>query len=294
MRDPVSRGSGATLCWLAGEVMPLDAARVPLRDRGFLSGEGAFETVRVVRGRPFRLAAHLGRLAAASRALGIEGAAAPLAGAQAAAEALLAARGAEDGVLKIIITAGDPPALAPSLIALAGPPRPLPPGAREEGVGATLAPWPHPGRSPAGGAKTLANLDRSLARRLAAREGAWEAIFLDAGGRVAEGAVTNVFWVRGGALFTPALDLGIVPGIARAAVIALAREAGIPTHEGGFPCDELAGADEAFITNALVGALPLRKIGDRPLARVPGPFTRALAARLEDLVLAETSAARAP
>ena len=58
-------------CWIGGEVMPLDEARVPVRDRGFLFGEGVFETIRIVRGRPWRLEKHVVRMRDAARDLEI-------------------------------------------------------------------------------------------------------------------------------------------------------------------------------------------------------------------------------
>jgi len=198
--------------------------------------------------------------------------------------ALLARARGRDAVLKIVATAGDPPELPPQVLATLGPPRLLPPRAREDGVLAALAPWPHGAPSPLARVKSLACADRILVRRAAFRAGAFDAIFLDAAGHVAEGAATNVFWARGGRLFAPALALGIVPGIARAAVLELA-----PAEEGRFPLADLAGADEAFLTNALAGVLPVRAIGDRPLAAAPGSLTREIAARFEALVGSETS-----
>lgn len=273
----MSGGREPTLCWLRGEILPLDGAVVPARDRGFLFGEGVFETIRVRAGRAWRLGRHLVRLADSAAALGFE---ADETGAARAAEALLERTSGRDGVLKIVATAGDPPALPPQVLATLGPPRPLPPRAREDGVVAALAAWPHGAPSPLARVKSLACADRILARRAASRAGAFDAIFLDAAGHVAEGAATNVFWVRGGRLFTPALALGIVPGIARAAVLELG-----PADEGRFPLEHLLAADEAFLTNALVSVLPLRAIGGRPLAApAPGPLTRELAARFETLV----------
>ncbi len=279
---------GAALCWIDGAVHPLESreARLPVRDRAFLLGEGLFETVRVVSGRPWRLAQHLARLARAAEALELP-APPPEAKALAAAAELLAQFGARDGVLKIVWTAGDPPELSPALVLIATPPRPLPPRAREEGVriwipGPESSPEPRPG--PLARWKTTCYLDRALLRRRAAARGAWEAILLGPRGEVLEGAATNVFWERGGRLRTPALSLPILPGIAREAAIAEAAAAGIPVEEGAFPAGDLESAGEAFLTNALVGVLPVALSGREG----PGPLTRALATRLEERVRAES------
>jgi branched-subunit amino acid aminotransferase/4-amino-4-deoxychorismate lyase len=275
-------------------VIPLEEARVAVRDRGFLFGEGVFETIRVARGRPWRLERHLARLAGGARALGF----APPEGAAEAAAALLARFGPRDGALKVIVTAGDPPALAPALILTVAPPRPLPEGARESGVAAGIAAARHDPESPLSARKTLAYLERRLARRAAEAAGHYEAIFLDARGRVAEGAATNVFWAAGGALRTPALSLGILPGIARGAVLEIAAAIGVRAEEGAFFLEDLLASDEAFLTNALAGVLPLREVGGRPIGAgvglsarpAPGPLTRGFAARLEKLVAMETGA----
>lgn len=284
-----AKAAGAldALCWIGGDVGPLAAARVPVCDRGFLFGEGVFETIRIVRGRAFRLDAHLARLEAAAVALGIE----PpelRERSVAAAHELVRRWGARDGMLKVIVTGGDPPELEPQLVATIAPPRPLPARARTAGVSVEVAGARQNGTSPLARMKTLAYLDRVLARDAAAAHDRWEAIFLDARGHVAEGCVTNIFWAREGRLFTPALALGILPGIARGAVLEVAAEAGVEVVEGAFPLEDLARADEAFLTNALVGVLPVRDIEERPLRGAPGPLTRGFAAQLEALVEVES------
>lgn len=85
----------------------------------------------------------------------------------------------------------------------------------------------------------------------AAVAGADEALLLTADGWVAEGTTWNVFWWEGNRLRTPALDLGILPGIGRARVLELA-----PAEEGRFPLDALAGRS-VFLTNAVRGVVPL-------------------------------------
>jgi branched-chain amino acid aminotransferase len=102
-----------------------------------------------------------------------------------------------------------------------------------------------------------------------------EAILLSASGSVAEGASSNVFAVKDGQLRTPALSVGILEGITRGRVIALARGAGLTCHElDPMRPDELRDADEVFLTSAARGVLPVTRVDGRPVgAGVPGEVT---------------------
>lgn len=285
------------LCWIAGHILPEREAVIPARDRAVERGYGAFETVLVARGRPFRLDDHQARLYAALDALRI---ARPEADVEAAAAALLAPWGRRDGVLRIVVTGGNPPDLAPTLLLTVSPPRALPGDARERGIALWVAPWPSPSpTSPLAGRKTTSYLDRALAREEARARGAWEALFLDASGLVVEGAGSNVFWAREGALRTPHTSVGLLAGITRAIVLGAATEAGLRVEAGRYALDDLLGASEVFITSSLMGVLPVREVrgaalpvawaapGNGGPAACPGPVTRDLAARLEALVAAE-------
>jgi len=114
-----------------------------------------------------------------------------------------------------------------------------------------------------------------LAREAARVEGADEAIMLNGRGLIADGSAFNVFVVRDGSLQTPTVKDGALPGVTRGAVLELASEAGISAEEEALTLDDLRSADEAFLTNAIAGVMPLvsvdgGKIGDGR----PGPLTR--------------------
>ena len=101
---------------------------------------------------------------------------------------------------------------------------------------------------------------------------------------MAEGASSNVFAVVGGQVWTPPPEVGILDGITRAKVMQLAREHGIPVVERRISPEELRGADEAFITSATRGVLPVTRVDDRPVgAGVPGPVTRRLMALYDEM-----------
>jgi branched-chain amino acid aminotransferase len=130
-------------------------------------------------------------------------------------------------------------------------------------------------RSPLAAVKALGALDGLLARREARARGADDALLLATGGQVAEAPVANVFACVDGELLTPRVEDGVLPGVARAAVLALgaAREARLGP-------DDLARASEVFLSNALglraVGSLEGRPVG----GGAEGPQVRSLRRRL--------------
>jgi 4-amino-4-deoxychorismate lyase len=84
-----------------------------------------------------------------------------------------------------------------------------------------------------------------------------EGLFLDGNGYIVEGMVSNVFWLSGGALYTPSAATGLLEGITREYVLELAARLGIPTHEGQYRWEELLSADEAFVTNSIQEVVPV-------------------------------------
>jgi branched-subunit amino acid aminotransferase/4-amino-4-deoxychorismate lyase len=269
-RWEAARSEVEGLALIEGEVVSLAEARVPLGWAAVLSGEGLFETIRVVEGELLRFGAHVARLRAAARQVGLAGglptSPRPL------VAPLLEAWGARDGVLKLVLAAGETPGAA-QLLAMMTPTRPLPAGARERGVTVEPAAGACGADTPTAGLKTLSRMDWGLTRRAVRVRGHFDALLVDAHGRVTEGTVTNIFWVTGGVICTPAARLGVLPGVVRAEVLEWARWNGRSAHEGDWQLQDLLDADEAFLTNALVGALPLRAVGDRVLGACPGPVT---------------------
>jgi branched-chain amino acid aminotransferase len=139
--------------------------------------------------------------------------------------------------------------------------------------------------------KSANYLQSVLARIEADRNGAQEAILLNARGYVAEASTSNVFAVAGGSLATPSVDSGALPGITRAAVIELAAEARLPVTERLVTPEELLDADEAFLTNSLMEIMPLTELDGQPIGSGrPGPVTQQLAEAYRELVRRETGA----
>jgi branched-chain amino acid aminotransferase len=273
--------------WLNGALVEEGDARISPGDRGFLLGDGVFETLRCYAGRPFDLDAHLGRLEAGAAALGIEPP--PRAAIAAAALDVLAANGLADARMRITLTSGaGPPGLArgesrPTALVTAGPLQPWPPTAT-----AVISRWRRDERSPLAGVKTTSLAESVVALREARAQGADEAIVLNRRDDVCEATTANVFCVRGGRVETPSLQSGCLAGITRERVLRACREEGLDCAEAELPASVLDEAEELFLTSSTREVQPLVAVGGRPVGDgQPGPVTRRLARVYADAVLAQ-------
>ena len=255
-------------------------ARVSVYDRGFLYGDSVFETIRTYGGEPFALGEHLARLGRSAARIGI---ALPVEIAALAREVRLAVRAARnaESYVRVTVTRGTGPlgldpelARAPLRVILVEPFTPLPTALYRDGVRAVTTRLDRPADA-APGAKIANYLASLLALQAAKAQGAHEAILLDARGDVLEGATSNVFVVQGGALLTPPEEAGILAGITRAQVIAIAGDLGVPVRIATFP--PTITAQEAFLTSSLREVVSLVQIDANRLGDGrPGPITRAI------------------
>jgi 4-amino-4-deoxychorismate lyase len=247
----------------------VDPAEPVLRadDEALLRGRAAFETLRVYAGRSFRLSEHLERLMRSAERIGLP----PVNKSELEGLAALAidASGVEDSVLRLFWTpgngTGEPTALA-LVSALADHYDAL----RERGQRLISLrgiraeePWLLPG------VKSTSYAVNMAAEAEARRRGADDAVFVDADGTVLEGPTTNIWWRDGRTLYTPSLQLGILAGVTRAAVLEHARAAGYEVVEGTFPLTELAGADEAFTSSSVREVMPVTELDEQAIGRGP-------------------------
>ena len=132
-----------------------------------------------------------------------------------------------------------------------------------------------------GGVKSTSYAVNMAAELEAQRREADDAVFLASGRIVLEGPVTNVWWCTGRDLFTPALELGILAGVTRATLMESAAELGYATHEGTYPVEDLAAAEEAFTSSSIREVMPMIELDGRPLGDGrPGPASAELQAAL--------------
>ncbi len=119
------------------------------------------------------------------------------------------------------------------------------------------------------GVKSTSYAVNMAAEAEAKRQGADDAVFVDAEGTLLEGPTTNVWWRRGRTLHTPSLDLGILAGVTRATVIELAAETGYTVEEGHYALAELATAEEAFTSSSIREVMPVTDLDGAPVPRGP-------------------------
>ncbi len=237
---------------LDGQLLPASQAKISALSDGFLFGHGAFETLRTRDGRPLLLAAHRARLAASCAALGLD---APPPADELASRVtrLLAAVRLPAAAVKIVrfreltrcaelITARALPYSAPDYLR----------GFQVQ----TFRQGERDGRLT--GHKTLNYLENLLARQSARAAGCDEALFVTPAGRVLEGSASSLFIVKDGHAHTPPLSAGILPGVARARVLALIGPD--RAHETSLTLNEVLAADECFLTNALMGVMPVASL----------------------------------
>lgn len=256
-----------------GELVPESAATVSVRDRGFMYGDAAFETLRVYGGDPFAWSAHADRLQTTCETLGIDHGLTQQELRDRIDETLLA-NDLQEAYLKLSITRGSQPGTItpkpttdPSVVIMVSS---LPRGGSagtdvwdEPATLATTTVGPVPDRALPANAKTHNYLPNVLARADIAP--ADEALVLTEDGTVLEGAASNCFFVRDGVVQTPAADQDLLPGITRNIVLDLAAAADIPTETGTYTADVVRTADEIFLTNSTWELRPVTEIDGRSL-----------------------------
>jgi aminodeoxychorismate lyase len=251
---------------------------IPSDDRGFLLGDGLFETLLALAGRPLFLTEHLARLVRGCAVLGLPPPEEPVV--RRAVDQALAVAGLTDGraAVRLTWTAGSggrgldrPVSPRPRLVVTAAPSP-----ATLEPASLVIASIRRNADSPASRLKTLSYLDNVLARRESRAAGADEAVMLNTAGEVACAAAANLFWVRDGRLCTPALDCGVLDGIVRSQILQMAAGMGVGVSEERAAAETLGSAEAIFLTNSLIGVRAVSRLGSREWT--PHPLTASLAA----------------
>jgi branched-chain amino acid aminotransferase len=253
--------------WVNGGLRTAESARVSVLDHGLTVGDGIFETVKAVQGRPFALTRHLHRLSRSARGLGLPEP--DLDAVRRACTAVLDANPMELGRLRITYTGGLSPLgsdrgdAVPTLVVAVGRTE-----RRPDTTAAITVPWTRNERGVLTGLKTTSYAENVVALARAHERGASEALFGNTVGQLCEGTGSNVFVVLDGELHTPPVESGCLAGITRA----LAAEwAG--ARETELPLEILGHADEIFLTSTLRDVQAVHRLDDRELPGTPGPVT---------------------
>jgi D-amino acid aminotransferase len=286
-----------SICYLNGRFVDVAKARISPLDRGFLFGEGLFETWRTYLGRPYGLADHLDRLARSARRIGI-----PFDTDEPWEEhcRTLARRNGMldcDGAVRLTVTRGRGPVsltvdrtVDPTALMLYRPLEPTLAAAKKNGVAVHLVSVGSGVSEKQRQVKSLNYLPAVLARREAKRHGCFEAVYYTEGlgraarGMVLEGTTSNVFFVKRGVVHTAPISAGLLPGVTRRKTLKLARKVA-SVKEDLFGVDELMAADEVFLTASSIEVVPVVRIGRRRVASGrPGPVTLEMQRRYREKV----------
>jgi len=268
--------AGEKLGVVDGRPSPLSKMVVPVFDRSVRYGLGVFETVGVHAGRPFLLGQHARRLVQGLGRLGLASSLDPRTLVRWGQRAVELAS-VQEGVLRILATAGDDGALRPRVLAWAMEEPPTASEAFERGLRASIHPLRRGPASPLSGTKSLAYADCYLARWQANARGFDEAILCSSEGRIAEGTASNVFIVEGSRLVTPPLSEGILPGVTRAFILEVARGVSLEPMEEPIEMARLMRSSEPYLMSTQLGLALLVAVADKMIAEgSPGPVTHTL------------------
>jgi branched-chain amino acid aminotransferase len=260
------------IVFLNGQFVPEEQAVVSVFDRGFLYGDGLFETLRIYGGIPFRWAEHLRRLGEGARLLGIP-LPWPAAQLRGYLDQLVQRNQMPDALLRLTVSRGvgargysPKGADQPTLVMTMHPP----PDANGEPTPqwrVLTASVRLPANEPLAQFKTCNKLPQILARAEAEAAGADEALLVNTLGEVVEAASSNLFWIKDNTICTPPLTSGILAGVTRTVVLELCREFGLPTREGAISPGELLRVEGVFLSLSSWGIIEVVSVDHHPAER---------------------------
>jgi branched-chain amino acid aminotransferase len=269
--------------WINGKFADENNAKISVFDRGFLYGDGAFETMRSYAGVVFKLEGHLSRLFSALNILKITSPYSMKYFKDVVYKSL-EINDLTSAYIRVAVTRGEgrfgihySDHFRPNVVVVAKEFGDYPPWMYSKGISAGVVTIRQNEYSPASGIKSLNFLNYILARFQAKEKAYDEAILANTKGHIAEAATSNIFLVKKEAIMTPSLDSGIVAGITREVILRIARRLRLDTEEKKVSYKELLSSDEVFLTNSLVEVLPVTSIDARRVGKgVPGDLTKLL------------------
>jgi D-alanine transaminase len=267
----------SSMVFLNGSFMPLEEARVPVLDRGFIFGDGVYELVPVYSRVPFRMDEHLSRLERSLAAVRIRN---PYSRAEwrDIILQLVAKQPFDDQGIYFQVTRGVakrdhafPKDATPTVFIMSNPLVNPPQELVERGAAAMSAiddRWLHCD------IKSISLVGNCLLRQVSAEVGAVETIlFRD--GKLTEASASNVFVVRRGVILSPPKSNLILPGITYDVVVELAQGAGLPIEFRDIARDEVLSADEIWVTSSSKEVLAIVTLDGKPVGKgKPGPVFR--------------------
>ena len=267
--------------FLNGRIVPDTDAYISSADRGFLYGDGIYETLRSYSGKPFKLSGHLERMRHSAKQLRISfGYTNEDIGKW--INELIEMNCSQDAYIRITLSRGSGGGrlqmddnIEPTTLIQVKPFSPYDSKLYDEGMSLVVSDYKRSTTCPISRYKSTNLLQSILRKEEANKKSAHETIVLNADGFVAECVVSNIFMVSAGSVVTPSLDTNILPGITRRIVLDICKNSGILSSEEHFKIDVLIKADEVFITNSLMEIMPVSRIDDTKIGKtVPGRITQ--------------------
>lgn len=260
-----------------GKAISAEDACISVMDHGFLYGDMVYEVVKVVKGVYFAVDMHLQRMRYSASMINL-----PIPWddpfIKEEMARMVAILDADPAYLRLVITRGSGPlSLEPGQcreqmrILYGKPLKPLNPEYFRQGVGLWVS---RPKLADKGNIKSSVYRNNVQAIKKARAEGFHEALLLGRDGMITECTTSNIFWIKGDVLHTPALNVGILKGVTRQLVMHLAKDLGLHVREGVYPLETLMGADEVFLTSTTRDVMPVSRIEDKHIG--VGETTRKL------------------
>jgi len=236
---------------------------VDVSDRGFQYGDGLFETIEVLQGKPLFFDRHLKRLATGCRRLLI-----PMPDCSLLeAEARQLSHAADRAVLKLIVTRGSggrgyrlPDQILPTRLFSLHPYPDYPQQFQIDGITARFCRQRLAMNPSLAGIKHMNRLEQILARAEWQDQAIQEGLMLDTQDNVVEGTMSNLFIVKAGSLYTPHLLQCGVAGIVRELIIEFAQRLKLPLVEQSIEQAAVLQADEVFVSNSVIGIWPIKRL----------------------------------
>jgi len=261
-------------CWMNGTLMRVEDGQVSIVDRGFLYGDGLFETLRLVEGRPFKWASHWQRFQQGCQALKL-----PLDPDPDAwlgrIQSLVETNQSPECMVRIQISRGLGPrgygmpseVQATQVITMHTAPTLSPSTPLSWTL--TVASLKCPGSWALHGCKHSNRLFQILVKQEALTQGVDDAIVLNDQDHLTETSSANVFLIHEGCVKTPSLSSGILPGTTRRLLLDLCKELGIPQLETECPAEMLAEAESVFVSLSSYGLVHASQVQDRHFSLHP-------------------------
>ncbi len=292
--------------YVNGQMLPKSKAMVSVYDHGLLYGDGVFEGIRIYRGKIFKSKQHMDRLYRCAEAIRMK---IPISRDEMVAiqRRCVEMNGISEGYIRLVVTRGygtlglDPRKCpVPGVICIADQIHLFPKEMYEEGMRVVVANRP---KTPIAcldpRIKTLNYLNNILAKCEAIDYGCHEVIMVNTDGLVTEGSGDNVFIIKGGTVYTPPSDAGILEGITREFVQkTLCPALGLKCIEKPLKLADLYGADEVFLTGSAAEIIAISQIDEHDGAKITrahkigpqageGPITKKLRTKFREIVTSD-------